>query len=48
MKYLWCCGIGAANLEASPDGAVSGNRNVPEPKIERKCFVILNSNLSKF
>jgi hypothetical protein len=46
MKYLWCCGIGAAILEASPDGAVSGNRKVPEPKIERKCFVIFRRRLS--
>jgi len=48
MKYLWCCGIGAAISKASPDGAVSGNRKVPELKIERKCFVILKSNLSEF
>jgi len=48
MEYLWCCGIGAVNLESIARWRGIRQPKVPELKIERKCFVILNSNLSEF
>ena len=44
MECLCCCGIETGI--GSPDGAGLDNRNVPEPKIERKYFVIRSRHLS--
>jgi hypothetical protein len=44
MKFLYCRGTGE-RLRGSPDGAELNNQNVPEPKMERKYFVIFSRAL---